>query len=159
ISTIMGCLLCLFIAQRGTAQTGVVLGFGNNANGQLGDGTTINRVLATPANQISGIKAVACGLYHTLALDSTGTVWPVRVNADGQLGTGDTTNRTAPVAVLTGVKAIAAGGYHSLALKADGTAWAWGFNGYGQLGVGDLTDRHSPVHMSGSFNSRVKAIA
>lgn len=157
ILTITGSLICLLLAPCAMAQTGTVLGFGDNSEGELGDSTTTARSLITPAYYISGVKAIASGFSHTLALDSTGTVWAWGSNDHGQLGTGDTTRRTTPVAIVGGVKAIAAGAFHSLALQADGTVLAWGYNKYGQLGTGDFTDRHSPVLMSGS--ERVKAIA
>ena len=48
------------------AQTDAVLGFGDNASGQLGDNTTTNRSLLTPTYSISAIKAIACGYNHTL---------------------------------------------------------------------------------------------
>src|SRR5262249_35113115 len=132
---------------------------GDNSNGQIGDNTTTNRSLITPAFYISGVKAVSCGYYHTLALDSTGTVWAWGHNSFGQLGTGDTTNRYTPVAVLSGVKAISAGGFFSLALRSDGTVWAWGDNSSGQLGTGDFNNRFSPTPMNGSFNYRIKSIS
>src|SRR5579883_1062482 len=68
-------LLCLLWSQLCLAQTGTALGFGDNSSGQIGDGTTTQRPLVTPALQISGVKAVACGYGFTLALDSNGTVW------------------------------------------------------------------------------------
>src|SRR5580704_14905835 len=57
------------------AQTDAVLGFGDNASGELGDATTTNRSLITPTYSISAINAIACGYNHTLALDASGTVW------------------------------------------------------------------------------------
>src|SRR5690349_10054327 len=67
--------LFLTLVSSALAQTNAVLSCGYNGFGALGDSTTTDRSLLTPAYYISGIKAVACGDYHTLALDSTGTVW------------------------------------------------------------------------------------
>jgi alpha-tubulin suppressor-like RCC1 family protein len=159
ILTIAGGLFCLLLASRTLAQTGAVLGFGNNAFAQLGDGTTLNRTLPNPTHQISGIKAISCGANHTLALDSTGVVWAWGRNGRGQLGTGDTTDRSKPVAVLGGIKAIATGGEHNLALRADGSVWAWGDNAMGQLGTGDYITRLYPTKMVSPYNTRIKAIA
>src|SRR5579871_978069 len=143
-----GGLLCLLPASRAIAQTDAVLSCGYNADGEIGDNTTTNRLLLTPAHAISGIKAIACGPFHTLALDSSGIVWAWGNNAYGQLGTGDTTNRTTPVPVFYGAKAIAAGSFHSLALDADGSVWAWGYNAQGQLGLGDTSNRNRPTQVS-----------
>src|SRR5689334_20294459 len=97
--TLFGCLLCLFAARPGMAQTGTVLGFGQNTAGELGDSTTTNRSVITPAHFISGVKDIACGFYHTLALDSTGNVWAWGDNTFGQLGNGTVTKSALPVYV------------------------------------------------------------
>jgi alpha-tubulin suppressor-like RCC1 family protein len=150
-------LLLATLASAALAQTGAVLGFGNNASGQIGDSTTVNRSLITPADSISGIKAIACGYNHTLALDGTGTVWAWGNNGLGQLGTGDTVSHTTAVPVLYGIRAIAAGGNESMALDAGGNVYTWGSNSNGQLGQGDTTDRWSPTWVSSI--ARIKLIA
>ncbi len=84
------------------------------------------------------IANIAAGGYHSIALETDGTVWTWGWNYYGQLGDGTTTYSAAtPVEVsgLTDVIAIAGGGNHTVAIKTDGTAWAWGSNEYGQLGV------------------------
>jgi alpha-tubulin suppressor-like RCC1 family protein len=106
---------------------------------------------------LTGIKAIAAGWYHTVALKQDGTVWTWGLNYLGQLGDGTTTDRSTPVQVLgpggsgflTGVKAIAAGGAFTLALKQDGAVWTWGWNSSGQLGDGTTIDRSTPVQVVG----------
>src|SRR6185369_1697576 len=135
---------------------GTMLGWGDNSYGQLGDGTTTNRVTPVQVTGISGAIAIVSG-RHSLALMSDHTVMAWGNNMDGQLGDGTTTTRKTPVPVsgLSGVIAIAAGNNWSLALKADGTVWAWGFNCdyyyYGSK-LGDGTSvgyRTTPVQVSG----------
>jgi hypothetical protein len=75
---------------------------------------------------VTGVTAIAAGLYHTVALKSDGTVVAWGDNAYGQ------TNVPAGV---TDVRAVAAGGFHTVALKNDGTVVAWGDNAYGQTNV------------------------
>ena len=130
---------------------GTVWAWGWNASGQLGDGTTTDRLKAQRVPGIAGIRDVAAGGNYSLALKNDGTVWAWGSNASGQLGDGTTTDQVSPVAVtgLTGVIAVAAGATHSLALKSDGTVWAWGSNASGQLGDGTTTDRYGPVTVSG----------
>jgi alpha-tubulin suppressor-like RCC1 family protein len=131
---------------------GTVWGWGHNANGQVGDGTTTTpRTSPVGVSTITGATAVAVGLAHSLALKSDGTVWAWGYNGYGQLGDGTTTQRLAPVQVtgLADVVAISAGTYHSIALKRDGTIWAWGYNYYGQLGDGTTLQRNSPVRVQG----------
>lgn len=112
---------------------GTAWGWGRNAEGQVGDGTTKTR--KTPV-QVKGeggvgfltdVLGVAAGDSHSLALKGAGgalgaarTGGVVRAwgkNSDGQLGDGSNTRRKTPVAVsgLTDVLEIAAGGFYSLA--------------------------------------------
>jgi len=130
---------------------GTVTAWGENEDGQLGDGTTETRSVPVPVSALTGVKAIAAGGSHSLALLSNGTVMAWGDDESGQLGDGKTTNSEVPVAVkgLTGVKAIAAGGSHSLALLNNGTVMAWGDNENGQLGNGTLKSSSTPVAVKG----------
>ena len=129
---------------------GLVWAWGQNSQGQLGDGTMTGRAVPTPVTTISGVTAIAAGSSSTYALKSDHTVWAWGSNGSGQLGDGTFTVRPSPVAVsgLTNVIAIAAGRNHALALKSDGTVWAWGGNSYGQIGDGTMNTRPTPVQVT-----------
>ncbi|MBK8657878.1 MAG: hypothetical protein IPN22_03115 [Bacteroidetes bacterium] len=77
---------------------GTVMGWGYNAYGQLGDGTTTTRLTPVIMSGISTATKVACGDNHTLLLLSNGTMRACGYNGYGQLGDGSNTNRTTPVA-------------------------------------------------------------
>jgi alpha-tubulin suppressor-like RCC1 family protein len=126
---------------------GRVFATGFNASGQLGDGTTTDRLRAVEVPGLANITAIAAGGQFSLALRSDGTVWAWGANNAGQLGDGTTTSRSSPVQVsgLAGVTAIAAGTEHALALRADRSVWAWGANGAGQLGDNTTVSRTAPV--------------
>ena len=136
-----------------------VYGWGWNGDGQLGDGTVIDRSTPILLRSLSGVVAIAVGSGHSLVLLSDGTVRAWGDNSYGQLGDGTTIDRSMPVPVngLTAVVAIAGGGSHSLALLTDGTVRAWGMNSLGQLGNGTSLDQTTPVPVSGL--SGVMAIA
>jgi alpha-tubulin suppressor-like RCC1 family protein/subtilisin family serine protease len=135
-----------------------VWAWGYNENGQLGDCTTTDRTTPVQVGDLSGVKDVAGGFNHSLALKDDGTVWAWGANFAGQLGDGTTTDSMIPVKVsgLSGIKDVSSGENHSLALKDDGTVWAWGYNEIGQLGDGTsyrdgtgASHRSTPAQVSG----------
>jgi hypothetical protein len=130
---------------------GSVWAWGNNANGQLGNGTTTNSAVPVQLSGLSGVKTLAAGNDYTVSLKSDGSVWAWGNNTNGQLGNGTTTQSATPLQVtgLTGVTAIAAGYDHTVALVNDGSVWAWGNNSNGQLGDGSTTQRNGPVQVGG----------
>ncbi|RKG48667.1 kelch-like protein [Corallococcus sp. AB011P] len=132
-------------------QDGTVWAWGSNGYGQLGDGTTTNRLTPVQVQGLTGVVALTADGAHSLALKHDGTVWAWGYNGKGQLGDGTLTTQFTPVQVqgLTGVAALSAGADHTLALKHDGTVWAWGGNDYGQLGDGTWTVRLTPVQVQG----------
>ncbi|MER5327103.1 RCC1 domain-containing protein [Streptosporangium roseum] len=145
---------------------GTVKAWGNNAFGQLGDGTTIDRATPVAVVGLRQVEAIAAGDSFSLALLKDGTVKAWGADDFGQLGDGiqsigcgSLCNRpggdgltvpplgSVPVAVvgLREVESVAAGGNHSVALLEGGVLTAWGLNSDGQLGDGSLTNRASPV--------------
>ena len=138
---------------------GTVWAWGNNAQGQLGDGSTTFRVSPVPVGGLSNVVAVAAGEGHSIALTADGAVWAWGANDQGQLGDGTNADRLAPVLILpSGVAQIAAGSKHTLALRTDGSVVAWGGNFAGQLGDGTTTSRNVSAPVSG-LASAVTAIA
>jgi len=135
-----------------TASGGVKC-WGQNAHGELGDGTTEESW--TPVDVIgltSGVSAITAGWGHTCAVTASGGVKCWGYNDDGELGDGTTTERHTPVDVsgLTrGVDAIDAGGWHTCAMKHGSGLKCWGGNGAGQLGDDTTTDRYTPVNVGG----------
>jgi uncharacterized delta-60 repeat protein len=128
-----------------------IFGWGYNGQGELGDGSTMDRPVPLRLSGLNGLHSASAGLLHSLAVKPDGSVWGWGWNGFGQLGDGSTIDRYSPVRVggLTGVSQVAAGGVHSLALRKDGTVVAWGWNGVGQLGDGTTIDRYAPVRVAG----------
>ena len=140
-------------------ENGSVWCWGDNSNGQLGNGTATRsavavRVLRSDGTPLTGVTAIDAGDTHTCAA-STDTVWCWGANNVGQLGDGTTTqNNYATQATklsggaLSGVTAIGLGSSHSCVLI-DGNGWCWGGNWYGQLGDGTTTNRLAAVTVNG----------
>lgn len=130
-----------------SAQVGHPYATGLNDNGQLGDGTILNRNTFQPTAPLKNIIQLASGVMHSLALDKDGNVWAWGGNSAGQLGIGtqDPVKTPTRVVGLSNVIYITAGYYHSLAVKSDGTVWAWGANESKQLGDGTKINRYTPV--------------
>jgi len=127
--------------------TGSVLAWGDNALGQLGNGTTGN-FSATPA-QVKfpagvQIQAVAAGCNFSLAVTTGGQLWAWGENGIGQLGTGQKSDpKPNPVQVQlpAGVRVttVSAGFQHTLALTTTGQLLAWGDNTERELGTGSTS--------------------
>jgi hypothetical protein len=81
-------------------QSHVVASWGFNKDGDLGDGTTVDRYLYGDIKLANDVTQVAAGYYFGLALRSDGTVWAWGDNGSGQLGDGTTTDRSTPGRVL-----------------------------------------------------------
>ncbi len=96
------------------------------------------------------IVAIACGGWHTMALDEDGTLWAWGSNLSAQLGMKDANvgmgpgayfDEPAKVDVLPDgikIKSIATGGQHVAILDEDGGIWCYGWSQYGQLGNADI---------------------
>jgi len=112
---------------------GTVWTWGDNDNGDLGDGSTESNYIPTQIKTLDGIIRIDTG-FHSVALKNDGTVWTWGSNWYGQLGDGTTQSSYVPQKVenLSNVKDISAGRFITLALKEDGTVWTWGQFGEGE---------------------------
>jgi alpha-tubulin suppressor-like RCC1 family protein len=135
---------------------GTVWTWGANSNGQLGDGSTLDRALPVRVPGLPNMQALAAGDSHSLAVDSDGTAWAWGANGQGQLGDGTALARRTPVKVLglSSVRDVAAGQSFSLALRTDGDVWSWGRNSSGELGDGTTTSRATAAPVPGLTSVR-----
>jgi alpha-tubulin suppressor-like RCC1 family protein len=126
---------------------GTVWGWGYNADGELGDGTTVNKTTPVQVKNLTGVTAISTWCNHILTLKNDGTVWAWGANGSGQLGNGNTTTFSVPVQVywITDVVSISAGTNFSIAKKSDGTVWVWGGNQNGDFGNGNTNGSLIPT--------------
>jgi alpha-tubulin suppressor-like RCC1 family protein len=129
---------------------GPTLCWGLNENGQVGDGTTVNR--AAPAVVAGGhaFAAVTAGLRQTCALDVAGFAWCWGDNTYGELGDATNTSSATPVEVTGGIAFayLKAGELFTCGVTGEGVAWCWGDNEYGQLGNGSGQSSNQPVKVA-----------
>ena len=152
----------------GIKTDGTLWAWGRNNNGQLGDGTLVNKSRPTKIGAATGWTDVEAGYFHSVAMSGvagSAVAYTWGDNTYGQLGiqtgtisrAGVTTFATAsavsPTLVsggFTNYKAIAAGAYHNAAVLADGTLRTWGGNSSGQLGDGTTTPKGVPTQIGTS---------
>ncbi len=149
---------------------GTVLGWGNNGNGQLGNGTTSSYY--TPKEDPIGVnifevKYIATGDGTSFAIKRDGSLWAWGFNSYGQLGLGDEIDRNLPNQVenLQNVIQVSGdvGGWFTAALLEDGTVWTWGLSDKGQHGIGIKEKKElTPVQVKTSsteYLNNIKSIS
>jgi len=138
----------------GIKTDGTLWGWGYNAAGQIGNGTTVNVNTPTQIGTATDWEDVSCGGAQTIAKKTNGTIWAWGQNINGELGDGTFINKNSPVQIGTATNwsKISAGERHSVALKMDGTIWAWGFNQNGQVGDGTNTNKNTPTQVGTANN-------
>jgi len=112
--------------------------WGANGAGQVGDGTTVDRLAPVTALGLAGtVESVALGSGFTCALTPGGRMQCWGSNLFGALGTGSSTSDVLEpetvVGLSQGVDAISAALFTACALRS-GQALCWGWNGDNQVG-------------------------
>jgi alpha-tubulin suppressor-like RCC1 family protein len=146
-----------------TTTTSTVKCWGDNDQGQLGNGMLGNSSTPVTVTGLTSASAITGGFNHTCALLSGGGVNCWGGNYVGQLGNGTTTSfSSVPVAVsgISTATAISSGNMseHVCAVISGGTVRCWGSNSFGQLGNGTLTDSTVPVTVSGISTATAVAV-
>jgi alpha-tubulin suppressor-like RCC1 family protein len=154
-----GQLACLVVAAATLAvpeaRGDAVYSWGDNQQGQLGDGTQTDRPTPGPVIGLTGgVTAVSGGQGYGLAVQSGGAyTWGVDIYGVGPL-------TAVPVPGLSsGVTAVAGGSSHSLAVQ-NGAVYVWGYNGFGAFGNGTTSSGSgTPVAVNAPLTSGVTVIA
>lgn len=139
----------------GVTSDGAAYCWGDNTNGDLGDGSTDASTIPVPVTGGLTFKAVSAGVYHTCGLTTHGAIYCWGNDHNGELGNGSTSyNNPSPVLVSSDSSFITVGaGYqYSCGVTRSGAAYCWGRNSDGELGDGNLTSSSLPVLVSGGHS-------
>ena len=128
--------------------------WGVNFSGQLGDGTTTDRLTPVPVMGGQSFVQIVSAERHTCGLIGAGDAWCWGRDWTGSLGDGTGgINYTTPQAVVGGRRFVklAVGFEHSCGLTTTGELYCWGDNQTGELGIGTsgLTTNPAPLLVSG----------
>jgi alpha-tubulin suppressor-like RCC1 family protein len=138
---------------------GRVVCWGENLEGQVGNGDHADQDQATSVRNVSGTGVLTGATQVTVGIEfgcarlSNGQARCWGRNHAGQLGNGTTTSATQAVVVrngnntgpLTDVTQISAGGSHVCARRTNGRILCWGTSAFGQVGYGSSANRSLPT--------------
>jgi alpha-tubulin suppressor-like RCC1 family protein len=138
----------------GLTTTGAAYCWGDNHNGQLGNGDTLAAAAPVPVTGGLTFMAISAGIDHTCGLTRSGVAYCWGNNHGGQLGNGSISYVNSTPVLVSGrvtFTAVGAGYEYACGLTAGGAAYCWGDNEYGELGTGDSTFSPVPVPVSGGL--------
>ena len=125
-----------YVHNLALSMDGKIYAWGNNSDGQLGDGTINNRnvpvAVKTTGTDMDGktIVQVSAGDEHTIALDAEGNIyeWGTVRGSYSRNTTPQLFNVVGTVIANKIITKVVAGSHYSVAITSDGTVYAWGSN-------------------------------
>jgi alpha-tubulin suppressor-like RCC1 family protein len=103
--------------------------WGNNGEGQLGDGTTENRT--APVRIMEDVNAVSGGYHTTYAIKEDGSLWAWGYSGQGcNFKYESADNSFVPIKIMEKVIAVSTNGNDAVAIKDDNSLWVWGFDAF-----------------------------
>lgn len=110
---------------------GRVYAWGLNSDGQLGDGTTVDRTKPRKVAGLTNVTSVTAIGWSVFAIRKGGSVWTWGAGRDGGLGDGTTAQRrkAKASAPLKNLVSITGNGRTFLGVRSDGSVMRWGGKG------------------------------
>lgn len=136
----------------GVEPLGIVLCWGRNTHGQLGNDGTWEGAVPTAVVGLSGVRAIATGMRHACVLDVDGRPSCWGWNSMRQIGPwfeDKIASVPEPAPSAGRFLNITAGSAHTCVLRDDGAALCWGANPLGQVGA-EPAPTAGPVRVAGA---------
>lgn len=140
--------------------TGAGYCWGDNAHGELGDGTVEQSSVPRLVSGGHVWARLTPAANHTCGLTRVGEIYCWGDNVRGQLGTGNVQASTVPAPLYGGGTwvSVQAGGMATCAVADTGDGYCWGAGGHRQLGDGGSDDQVAPVLVTGGHSwSEIRA--
>ena len=136
------------------ATGGAMYCWGNNASGQLGEGTNTSRTAPTALGDGRVYGSVTVGDAHSCGLTVANAAFCWGAGGSGQLGQGSTASLAVPTAVAGGLTffALSAASNSTCGMATGFVANCWGANASSQLGDGTATQRLAPTAVLGGIS-------
>lgn len=131
---------------------GTLWAWGRNQNGQLGDGTTIDKNIPTQIGTDADWATVDAESNNSMGLKTDGSIWCWGNNFGGQVGngsfgSGNLVTSPSRIGIDNDWAKISTGGIRTYAIKNNGTLWGCGYNQEGHLGIGDNSPHYTFVQI------------
>jgi alpha-tubulin suppressor-like RCC1 family protein len=124
--------------------------WGRNTSGQLGDGTTTDRLSPAPVASNLSYADLSVASWYACALRDDGVAdwdcWGHLDSAYKQLEADTPMGATTPAPLAPGIefRSVSVGGQVACGLTDEGAAYCWGDHLHGALGDGTVRDRFNP---------------
>jgi alpha-tubulin suppressor-like RCC1 family protein len=126
---------------------GTLWAWGQNSNGQCGNGSTTNILLPTQIG-VDNWMMVSAGATWSSGIKLNGTLWYFGFNFN------NSTYGQFQVGTDNDWQKISFGAYHCLCIKNNNTLWSFGFdNTYGQQGIGPVGNSEDVAVQIGTANN------
>ena len=129
--------------------------WGFNSDGQLGDGTLVQKNFPVTVDAGVNYKFVSVGASFSCGITTAGVLKCWGLNDTGQVGDGTLTSRSLPVVINSGTSynSVSLGYSHTCGITTTGILKCWGSDTVGQIGDGLLpTDRFTPYVVDSGVN-------
>jgi hypothetical protein len=78
---------------------GTLWAWGSNGDGQLGDGTYVDKNSPVQIGTATNWASISAGFKHSIAIKTDGSLWAWGLNNNGKLGDGTTAGKNSPVQI------------------------------------------------------------